>query len=72
MMNLGMDGEDPSIALNPLEFEMLLAALDLYERRIKRKRSDDPMFQAVRVLRQRLIIAGQRGRQGREPDELAQ
>jgi hypothetical protein len=66
-----MDGEDSRIALNPLEIEMLLVALDLYERRIKRKRSDDPIFQAVRVLRRRLTIAAQRARQGSEPDVSA-
>ena len=57
-----MDGEDPRIPLTPLEIEMLLASLDLYDRRIKRKRSDDPMFQAVRALRKKLTVAAQRNR----------
>ena len=51
--------DDSAIHLNAIEIEILFAALELYERKIKNKRSD-PMFKAVRAIRHRLTIAAQR------------
>ena len=63
-----MDSDQASVTLNPLEIEMLLVALDLYEQRIKRGNRPDPAAHAaIRVLRKRLMIAAQRGRH--EPSE---
>jgi hypothetical protein len=50
--------DDPAIQLHAIEIEILLAALEFYERRIKNKRSA-PMVKAVRTIRRKLTIAAQ-------------
>ena len=63
-----MDSGQASVNLNPLEIEMLLAALELYESRLKRAKVPNPTAQAaVRVLRKRFMIAAQRPGRESEP-----
>jgi hypothetical protein len=54
-----MNTEDSKLSLNPIEIEMLLAALEFYERKIQIKRSDS-MFKAIRDVQRKLMIAAQR------------
>jgi hypothetical protein len=57
-----MAGDDATIDLSPVEIEILLTALDLYERRVRRTNQSDPTIHAIRVLRQRLIVASHSSR----------
>jgi hypothetical protein len=66
-----MDSEDSKLSLNPIEIEMLLAALEFYERKIQKKRSDS-MFKALRAVQRKLMIAAQRTDcHSAEPDDTA-
>jgi len=54
-----MDSEDATISLNPIEIELLLAAVDHYEGRRRKERSGS-LAQIIRTVRQKLTIASQR------------
>jgi hypothetical protein len=54
-----MDSEDTTISLNPIEIELLLAAVDNYEGRLRKERSGS-IAQIIRAVRQKLTIASQR------------
>jgi hypothetical protein len=52
------ENDDQLIPLNPIEIEMLKAALDCYETKVRKKRSDS-IIDAIRAVKQKLTIASQ-------------
>jgi hypothetical protein len=61
---------DRMVALNPIEIEMLKAALDYYETKVRKKRSDT-IVNAILAVQRKLTIASQGHSHGDQPgDEI--
>ena len=53
-----MKNPDKRVDLNPIEIEMLLAAIDYYEGKVRKKRADT-ILHALKAVRKKLTIASQ-------------